>query len=49
MLNEKLEEKLKNKIQKLKISEEEQELLLKELDILSNIIVKNVQTFRKEN
>lgn len=44
-----LSEKLKQKIKAFVLSEEKKELLIKEIDKLSDIIIKNVQTSRKEN
>ncbi len=49
MFTERLEEVLKQKIQTLKLNDKEKDLLIKEIDVLSDIIVENVQNKRKEN
>lgn len=49
MFAERLEEELKQKIQTLKLNDKEKDLLIKEIDVLSDIIVENVQNKRKEN
>ncbi|MDD2577395.1 MAG: hypothetical protein PHV76_07825 [Bacteroidales bacterium] len=49
MFTERLEEELKQKIQTLKLNDKEKDLLIKEIDVLSDIIVENVQNKRKEN
>ncbi len=48
-MNERLEKLLKIKIEKITHNKSNQESLLKEIDILSDIIIKNVQIPRKEN